>query len=90
MPSYIVVNSNDQALQQLRQNPPDGTRELKAILAHEIAHVLQFAMDRSGAACDEYEWLDEATAQWAMDYVDPSWNREDGAYKAVPNYQAQR
>ena len=24
VPSYIVVNSNDQALQQLRQNPPDG------------------------------------------------------------------
>ena len=87
VPSYIVVNSNDQALQQLRQNPAEGTRELKAILAHEIAHVLQFAMDRNGAACDEYEWLDEATAEWAMDYVDPAWNREDGAYKAVPGYQ---
>ena len=22
-----------------------------------------------------------------MDYVDPAWNREDGAYKAVPGYQ---
>ena len=87
VPSYIVVNSNDQALQQLRQNPTEGTRELKAILAHEIAHVLQFAMDRNGAACDEYEWLDEATAEWAMDYVDPTWNREDGAYKAASGYQ---
>ena len=31
VPSYIVVNSNDQALQQLRQNPAEGTRELKAL-----------------------------------------------------------
>ncbi len=87
VPSWIAINANDPALQAVGSRPDDARREFKAILAHEIAHVLQFAMDRTGAACGDYEWLDEATAEWAMDYVDPSWNREDGANKVSFNYQ---
>jgi hypothetical protein len=84
VPSYIVVNSNDAGDAGRGISPAEGPRELKAILAHEIAHVLQFAMDRTGAACADYEWLDEATAEWAMDHVDPTWNREDGANRPSP------
>ncbi|MCE9658598.1 MAG: Ig-like domain-containing protein [Burkholderiales bacterium] len=87
VPSFIAINANDPALQAVGPRLDEARREFKAILAHEIAHVLQFAMDRTGAACADYEWLDEATAEWAMDYVDPGWNREDGANKVSPNYQ---
>ena len=34
-------------------------------------------MTRS-AACADYHWLDEATATWVMDHVDPGANFEDG------------
>ncbi|MBI5949846.1 MAG: hypothetical protein HY875_17045 [Chloroflexi bacterium] len=37
-------------------------------LAHELMHSFQNAFPQLGG-CDEYRWLKEATAQWAIDYV---------------------
>ncbi len=49
-------------------NPNDSF----AILAHEFMHVIQYAYPM--ASDDEYDWLFESTAQWAMDYVYPTTN----------------
>lgn len=81
--SYVSINSMHPFFRyDVAQRPSDAAvlRKVKAVLAHEITHVLQFAMDRH-AACDDYVWADEATAQWAMDYVDPTYNQEDGFEK---------
>ena len=89
VPSFIAINAGDPAIAAASSGFGDARRETKAIVAHEFAHVLQFAMDRPGNAfgCDEYEWLDEATAEWAMDFVDATWNREDGANPTNGNYR---
>lgn len=90
VPSWIAINAGDPAIASASSGIGDALRETKAIVAHEFAHVLQFTMNRPGNAfggCEEYEWLDEATAEWAMDFVDPTWNREDGLNKTSPNYQ---
>ena len=89
VPSFIAINAGDPAIAAASSGIGDARRETKAIVAHEFAHVLQFAMDRAGNAfgCDEYEWLDEATAEWAMDFVDATWNREDGANPTNGNYR---
>ena len=39
-----------------------------ATLAHELMHSFVRAFPRAGG-CDEYRWLNEATAQWAEDYI---------------------
>ena len=83
-PSYISINSRHPFFRlEVAANPNDPTvqRSVKAVLAHEITHVLQFSMTRA-ASCKDYEWLDEATAEWAMDHVDPTLDRwEDGYLK---------
>jgi hypothetical protein len=68
-PSYIVLNKASLEFMAVEQRSEAETRRaVKSILAHEFMHVLQFAMARS-ASCDDVEWLDEATAQWAMDHL---------------------
>ncbi len=49
----------------------------KSTLAHELTHVVLFSY-RVKTECqwEEYAWLQEATAQWIMDYVYPSINEE--------------
>jgi hypothetical protein len=51
----------------LKRGDADGP---EATLAHELFHVMQFTYNVSGFAVarDNYHWLMEATAQWAMDY----------------------
>jgi hypothetical protein len=61
-------------------DPARGRRYLRTVLAHEVMHTIQFGMDRS-AACADYDWIDEATAQWASDHVFPGDNEEDGFRK---------
>jgi hypothetical protein len=77
VPSFIVIDTNHASALGVGLGANGARAELKAVVAHEFAHVLQFAMDRP-AACNDYEWLDEATAQWVMDFVDPALNREHG------------
>jgi hypothetical protein len=47
-------------------------RDLPVTAAHEFMHVLQFAYPVATTCNDaEYEWISEATATWAQDYVYP-------------------
>ncbi len=39
------------------------------VVAHEFAHVLQFAGYDLAEECSDYDWLGEATANWAIDHV---------------------
>lgn len=56
----------------------DLVRQVKAMLAHELTHVIQFGVDRA-RDCADYKWFDEAMAQWATDHVDPTFDQyEDG------------
>ena len=68
-PSYIVLNKASLEFFAVeRRSEAETRRAVKSILAHEFMHVLQFAMARN-ASCDDVEWFDEATAQWAMDHL---------------------
>ena len=77
--SYMSVNSLHSYFNGAAGQPANAAnlRKVKSLVAHELMHALQFTLDRS-AACDEYVWIDEATAQWATDHVDPSYDQEDG------------
>jgi hypothetical protein len=43
-----------------------------AVLAHEFFHTLQLGAYTFAAACSDYDWLGEATANWAIDHVFPN------------------
>lgn len=55
-PTYIMLDSNL------------SYDTLKAVTAHEIMHAIQFSFD-TASTHRSYNWLDEATATWAIDYV---------------------
>ena len=82
VPSYIVVNANEVALMLASpgSDPTIGPRYLRSVLAHEVLHTIQFGMTRQ-APCADYDWADEATAQWVMDELFPDDNFEDGIRK---------
>ena len=82
VPSYIVVNANEVALALASpgSDPTIGLRYLRGLLAHEVLHTIQFGMTRQ-APCADYDWADEATAQWVMDELFPDDNFEDGIRK---------
>ena len=73
--SFIVVNSNYEAIRGLgilaTRSRAEGEGLIKSLLAHEVMHVLQLAMSR-GQSCTDLKWFDEATAEWAMDFVVPT------------------
>jgi hypothetical protein len=43
-------------------------RDARAMFAHEFMHMIQFTYGRH-SACTEYAWMDEATANWAIEHV---------------------
>lgn len=45
-------------------------------LAHEFFHTLQIGAYKLSAPCSSYDWLGEATGNWAVDYVYPTNNLE--------------
>jgi hypothetical protein len=46
------------------------------VLAHEFFHTLQVGSYSLAGPCQMYDWLGEATATWAVDFVYPSNNLE--------------
>lgn len=93
VPAYIELNPIAMTLSLGRATVAHplarNKQEWKSVIAHEFAHVLQFGMDRQ-AACDDYKWLDEATATWVMDHVEPQANFEDGGGAPASNGFARR
>ncbi len=71
LPSWTVVEVNSNLTQ------------LRAIVAHEFMHAVQFTFDREFGV--DAGWLAEATAEWAVDYVYPSSNVEHAFAPAFYN-----
>jgi hypothetical protein len=65
-PSFVVM---DPYFKQTRAN------HARDALAHEFMHVLQYTYDYA-APCKDYQNMDEAVANWAIDYVYPTDNLE--------------
>jgi hypothetical protein len=93
VPAFIVLNSSELFLSfgLARNSLPlaQKKKEWKSYIAHEFLHALQFGMNRQ-AACDDYSWFDEATAQWVMDHVEPQANFEDGGQGIQSSGHARR
>jgi len=63
---------------------PTGSRISPGLIqyaTHEFMHAIQFAYTL--AACQPYDWLSEATATWAEDYVYPI---ADSEHDVAPRY----
>jgi hypothetical protein len=57
-------------------------RELDAAATHEIMHAIQWSYKTKKCQGEEYKWLREATATWAIDYVYPSNQYERDTFAA--------
>ena len=64
-PAFMALNSRREI------NP-----ELFSTVAHEFMHAIQFTYDVG--ACADYNWMFEATATWAENFVYPTVNAEHG------------
>ena len=70
-PSFIQLNLFYPVFAVGIAQPTANARSAqKGVVAHELLHVLQLAMTRQ-ASCADTRWFDEATAEWAMDFVEP-------------------
>ncbi len=57
----------------------DSTQRAKYVMSHEFAHLIHFTYQYAGGRYDfEYGWLEEASAEWAVDFVYPLLNWEHG------------
>lgn len=85
-PAYILINAFAFTALPFDLGVSDSgrvdlaKRGLRTVLTHEVMHAIQYGMDRA-AACADYDWIDEGTAQWASDYVFKDDNQEDGFTK---------
>jgi hypothetical protein len=61
---------------------------LMSYAAHEFMHAIQFAYPE--ASCSSYNWLKEATASWAEDYVYPHADSEHELASRFMNYANHR
>ncbi len=98
-PAFLLLNMNHPlfALIAAGNSVPGSQPAVKSALAHELMHVLQYAMSREESVT-ELKWFDEGTAQWAMDLVVPTIptgefgapGLEDGFQKLVASISPQR
>lgn len=92
-PSMVMLNKTSKEFLAVERSLAQGRGLAKSIVAHELLHVLQFAMERQ-ASCSDTLWFDEATAQWVMDHVVPTipqgepgeFGMEAGAGRVAPNF----
>jgi hypothetical protein len=70
-----MLNSASVEFLAIERSLDQGRPMARSIVAHELMHVIQFAMPRQ-ASCADTLWFDEATAQWAMDHVVPTIARD--------------
>ncbi|MGH8316230.1 MAG: hypothetical protein ACRETU_13890, partial [Steroidobacterales bacterium] len=82
-PSFVMLNQwSPIFFNSLLPGAQDGRAAIKSVVAHELLHVLQFAMTRE-AGCEDTKWFDEATAEWAMDFVEPKFPSRALAYPGI-------
>jgi hypothetical protein len=59
--------------------------EARDLFAHEFLHMIQFSYAKA-VDCNQYGWVDEGTAEWAVDYVyhhdDPEHSSSNGYFNA--------
>lgn len=68
-PSFILLNEFSTPVFLAYNSPAARAHDImKSVVGHELMHVIQFAMSRA-TTCDDMKWFDEATAEWAMDFV---------------------
>ena len=71
---FVVLNGSNALVRGIAARAVTASGEvqdaLRQILAHELMHLLQMGMSRGGD-CANLKWFDEATAEWAMDFVVP-------------------
>lgn len=92
-PSVMMLNKTSKEFMAIERSLAQGRPMARSIVAHELLHVIQFAMQRQ-ASCDDTLWFDEATAQWVMDHVVPTipqgdpgeFGMEPGAGRVAPNF----
>lgn len=65
-----LIPSCDESPTYIQINTAKAIDSVPSTVAHEFMHALQRSFDFNG--CDEYRWLREATATWAMDYCYPA------------------
>ena len=58
-PVYLLINKTQ------------SNEELLGTLAHEFMHACQWAYPVNAFSLSSYKWLQESTAQWAIDFVYP-------------------
>jgi hypothetical protein len=79
-PSIIYINPNMPDTSGTRSH---GKLGLIETTAHEFMHALQFSNPLAVNPCTEYNWLAEATANWAEDFVYPD---HDSEWRDARNY----
>jgi hypothetical protein len=92
-PSIVMLNKTSKEFMAIERSLAQGRPMAKSIVAHELLHVIQLAMNRQ-ASCDDTLWFDEATAQWVMDHVVPTipqgdpgeFGMEPGAGRVAPGF----
>ena len=59
-----------------------NAEEARDVFAHEFMHMIQLAYTK-GTSCTDYGWIDEATANWAIDFVYQKDDYEHQFFKAA-------
>ena len=70
-PSQILIRDS------YIDNPAAAEKRIRDVLAHEFFHTIEFGYAHP-TGCQDYYWLSEATANWAIDLVYPDDSLPDG------------
>jgi len=83
---FIVLNRSHALMRLIAARAVTAAADvrdvLRQVLAHELMHLLQMGMSRGGD-CANLQWFDEATAEWAMDFVVPQIAPGDGGQPGI-------
>jgi hypothetical protein len=85
-PSHILIRALSPYLDANADNQAIIEKQVRDALAHEMFHAIEFGYDHATGNCADYDWLGEATANWAIDYVYP----DDSAASSSSFYRAEQ
>ena len=83
-PSHILIRSLtiDTRLDPGIDDPEITRKRVRDVLAHEFFHTIEFGYGHS-TPCEDFKWLGEATANWAIDLV---YHDDQGEQPYAPGY----